>query len=260
MRETTTAAASSWTKVVSRSAMWLGFVFMSACTPSVNATPARSVIVVAHGESPHLVARAVAKNDRGTLRIVVKSGDVTQTRVYNVEANGANLALNSTGVTTERPDNAPIHSAVASLRLTIGRYGEIVAPGQPPRSEIPSSASLAEDNARALPDDETVNELRWLFVPLPDEPIGPGAHWRFEQDYYSPYGPVHQSAEYELVRRDHNHLEVHVDVISKTKVAGAVRASGTVLVPVGTAWRTPRATLTFSNPQASGTIDMAPLD
>ena len=200
------------------------------------------LVVSTAGESPVRVARASAHHAHGKLRIVAKAGDTTQTRTYAVDADGSQIALASNGVTAARPGAAPVSAAVAALSLTLGAHGEVVAPAQ-------------------AADEETANELRWLFAALPDAPIGKGARWRLEQHFASSVGPVTQQLDYQVVDRDADQLELHLEADAQTRSLGAfAHGNGMIIIPLGDAWRLPRASLSFSNAQATGTLEIAPVE
>ena len=222
--------------------------------------PRASLIVEAPGDSPAVVARSVDKAWHSKLRIIATSGDTKQTRDYTVVYDGSHIALDSSnGVTTERPGAEPMYNAVAALSLAIGPHGEIDAPGarpEPPH-EIKSSDDIGRVPPGAIPDEETANELRWLFVAIPSDAIGVGAQWRLEQDFYTAVGPVHQSIHYKLVRRDATELEVQVTADAQSKHMGPYgHSSGTVVIPLGSARHVARGSFSFS----SGTLEMAPIE
>ena len=201
----------------------------------------QDLTVSAAGESPSAIARTTPHHAHGKLRFVAKAGDATQTRTYTVEADGNQLAFASDGVRIERPGAAPVGMALAALTLSRGVHGEIVGPA---------------DSA----DEETTNELRWLFVAWPDSPLGAGARWRYEEHFHTAVGPVTQTLDYQLVRRTATEAEVHLAVDAQTKSLGPyAHASGVITVPLGEPWRLPRGSFSFSG-QASGTLEIAPVD
>ena len=222
-----------------------------------------ALTVESAGATPANVVRATPNHEHGKLQIVVRSGDVKQTRVYSVEVVAGRIDLTSDGVTEERPGAAPVSAAVASLALQLGPRGEIAAkgPSTSPPTRFASSADYEASRRNENPDEETTEELSWLFAPLPADAIGEGAKWRFEQEYYSSLGPIHEATRYELLGRDANELRVRVEEHAHTmgNEFGRGTVTGTVTIPLG-AWRLPRGSFAFTNRNMSGTIEMTPID
>jgi hypothetical protein len=231
----------------------VGLVVLAACKGSASDTGGvekATITLEAAGASP-TVARTSYGD--GKLRMIARAGDRTQTRIYAVKVSGQRVDVERTA---EGMDVGPVR-----MSLTLGAHGEIA---EPRYKDLPESASSAERAAHDFdnnPDLQAArNELRWIFAPLPSEPIGVGARWRFEQDHHGIMGPMHQVIQYEVMRRDANELELRVQVDAKSKFSAKLHANGTVVLPLGSPSKLPRGSFQFANDEASGTLEMTPIE
>jgi hypothetical protein len=243
----------SYNRLVGVGLVGLGLIVAAACRRSASdnsVVETATVTLEAAGESPSITRTSYGD---GKLRIVARAGDRTQTRVYAVKVSGPRVDMQRT---SDGMDVGP-----AAMSLTLGPHGEIVEPRHKALKEFASSAEYAAYEGENSPDLQAArNEQRWLFAPLPSEPIGVGARWRFEQDHYGIVGRMHQVIRYEVVRRDASELELRVQVDATSKLGHKLHANGTVVLPIGNASKLPRGSLEFANDDASGTLEMTPIE
>ncbi|MFT3772884.1 MAG: hypothetical protein QM820_46455 [Minicystis sp.] len=209
----------------------------------VAASKARVAVVVRPGDPPRQVIAPPLAVGQDLV------ADISLVSTVTVHGTGGPTVTRTTNVTAQlhvhaRPparDVSPITFEITDLTGNLPDIDKLPRTGtiQPGAHGEPWVLVLdrpAQGEAGLLWSKDVAGWVRRVLMPIPPEPLGPGAAWRRTWDDYLGYDKVTEIDDYELVAIQNGVAQIKVSATSSASSAaanGQSKATGIISLPVG---------------------------